>query len=202
MEKYKICPCCGAKNVTTSLECNQCETDLSGVRVIDDSFINNNEIDNSQDEEIRYVKICDCGKVNNVTASICESCGEIIDDIIPSVYQECTLDCSEFHLISVDGEYDFCVCKKEIIGRENKMQEYLHNKMFVSRCHAELNVDKQDLYITNLSGTNFTYVNDIKIPEGPFKLTDGDEIGLGGNKCNGLYAQNAAYFVVKEIKCI
>lgn len=39
MEKYKICPTCGAHNLPTKLECTECETDLSGVRV----FVQKNE---------------------------------------------------------------------------------------------------------------------------------------------------------------
>ncbi len=36
MEKFKICPYCGAKNLPTALECDSCETDLSTVRVTDE----------------------------------------------------------------------------------------------------------------------------------------------------------------------
>lgn len=36
MEKYKICPSCGAKNLPTRIECDQCEADLTGVPVTAD----------------------------------------------------------------------------------------------------------------------------------------------------------------------
>ena len=35
LEKYKVCPSCGEHNRPTSLECRKCETDLTGVRVVD-----------------------------------------------------------------------------------------------------------------------------------------------------------------------
>ena len=36
MEKYKICPACGAHNPPSLLECLQCEADLTGVKITDE----------------------------------------------------------------------------------------------------------------------------------------------------------------------
>ena len=36
MEKYKICPSCGTKNEPTLLECVNCETDLTRIKITDE----------------------------------------------------------------------------------------------------------------------------------------------------------------------
>ena len=60
---------------------------------------------------------------------------------------------------------------------------------------------KNELFIENLSNTNFTYVNNKKILE-KTKLQDGDEIGLGGTNLNGKCQEQAAYFLVRIGQCI
>ena len=83
-----------------------------------------------------------------------------------------------------------------IIGRENTMRELLSNKPFVSRIHAKLILEDEKLYIENLSTTNYTFVNNTKIPQGRVELKKGDEIGLGGNSVQGDRQKEAAYFMV------
>ena len=56
-------------------------------------------------------------------------------------------------------------------------------------------------FIENLSNTNFTYVNNKKIME-KTKLTDGDEIGLGGTNLNHKRQEQAAYFQVRIGQCM
>ncbi|MGN1108725.1 MAG: FHA domain-containing protein [Oscillospiraceae bacterium] len=50
--------------------------------------------------------------------------------------------------------------------------------------------------MTNLSTTNFTYVNNVRISSRQ-ELHDGDEIGLGGNSAEGTRQEGAAYFTVR-----
>ena len=35
LEKYKICPACGEHNAPNLLECRKCETDLTGIKIVD-----------------------------------------------------------------------------------------------------------------------------------------------------------------------
>lgn len=76
------------------------------------------------------------------------------------------------------------------------MSDALRNKSYVSRVHAKITVDDGKLYIENLSTTNYTYVNNKRIPEGRVELKPGDEVGLGGALINGKRQNNAAYFLV------
>ena len=75
MEKYKICPSCGAKNLPTRIECDQCEADLTGVPVTADMP------EEKKEAASRFVRICDCGAKNLPQARRCAVCGEDISDI-------------------------------------------------------------------------------------------------------------------------
>ena len=81
------------------------------------------------------------------------------------------------------------------------MSEYLSVKSYVSRSHARLSIINGELFIENMSNTNFTYVNNQKIT-GKTQLKDGDEIGLGGTSVNGKSQSMAAYFLVRIGQCI
>ena len=78
------------------------------------------------------------------------------------------------------------------------LKEFISNKSYVSRSHAKLVSEGEELYITNLSGTNFTYVNNEKISnDTPTLLKAYDEIGLGGCVNNGNRQDLAVYLVVR-----
>lgn len=200
MEKFKVCPVCGMHNKPNMIECLGCETDLTSIKATDEE---NEKVKNStlETEEIKpqeeYVKICDCGCVNPVTAKKCKECGEEISDIAPTMNiqkNECT-----FIMASLDGEFAYTVKDGEIvIGREHEMREYLANRTYVSRQHAKLIKEKNKIYIENLSGTNFTFVNNERIDERTELKLD-DEIGLGGNEINGKRQDEAAYLVLRSI---
>ena len=204
MEKYMVCPYCGKHNPPKMLECIQCETDLSNVRVIDEE-IEQKSVEKKEQAETaaKMVRVCDCGAHNPVNARKCENCGEDISDVVPvEEYKEKQVD-DHFVLASLDGAYTYELAEPSIIiGREAVMQEYLSAKLYVSRQHAELIVEGNCLFIRNISQTNYTYVNNIKIPEGKQELHDGDEIGLGGNMQNGNRQDEAAYFQVRIGSCI
>lgn len=203
MEKYKICPSCHEKNEPTLLECIYCEADLTGVKITDEEserMQENNSIAEQQTAEL--VRLCECGAKNPPNARKCSLCGEDISDITP------TPDTAEkpaettFVLSSTDGQYAYKLTSDEIIiGRENVMSEYLSVKSYVSRSHARLLIINGELFIENMSNTNFTYVNNQKIT-GKTQLKDGDEIGLGGTSVNGKSQSMAAYFLVRIEQCM
>ena len=39
MDKFKICPVCHTKNSPAVLECVECGNDLMGVRIVDETFL-------------------------------------------------------------------------------------------------------------------------------------------------------------------
>ena len=207
MEKYKVCPYCGRHNPPKMLECVQCETDLSNVRVLDGTMEAKSKDDKNCKEENMVVtpriRICDCGARNPVNARKCSKCGEDISDVIPVLDMQ--VEANEIHyvLASINGEFAYEIMeKKVVVGREAEMREYLSNKPYVSRNHAELSVENGNLYIVNLSKTNYTYVNNQKITQEKHEIKDGDEIGLGGNSQNGIRQKDAAYFQVRIGTCI
>ncbi len=204
MKKYKVCPLCGRRNPPKMLECIGCEADLSNVCIID------SEIEQRQSEESvesvtvpKMIRICDCGVANPVNVRKCINCGEAISDIVPVEDVETEENNMRYAFISLDGVYTYEVVAAEIvIGREAAMQDYLVSKPYVSRKHAMIIVRSGRLYIRNISRTNYTYVNNEKIPDGDFELRDGDEIGLGGHGHNGSRQEEAAYFQVRAGICI
>lgn len=200
MEKFKICPVCGMHNKPNMIECLGCETDLTSVKATDEETekakndAQESEVSKSQEE---YVRICDCGAVNSATAKKCTECGEDISDIAPTLNEQRS-ECV-FVMASVDGTYVFEIKEGEVvIGREHEMKEYLMNKPYVSRQHAKLIKEAGKVFIENLSGTNYTFVNNQRIVERT-ELKFDDEIGLGGNEVNGKRQDEAAYLVLRSV---
>ncbi len=218
MEKYKICPnpSCGKHNKSSAIECAWCETDLSGVKPTDDateaarSQTESNETDETGDQRPlpnsgNMIRLCEsCGTKNAANARKCSSCGEDISDVVPTAEDSDAISEQEsvksrFTIISVDDNCSFEIPEgKTIIGREEGLKEYLSGKTYVSRKHAELDLTDGILAIRNLSGTNYTYVNNNRISDqNPVVIHDGDEIGLGGNVTNNERQEQAAYFHLK-----
>ena len=200
MEKFKICPVCGMHNKPNMIECLGCETDLTSVKATDEETEKakndtpESAVSKSKEE---YVRICDCGAVNSATAKKCAECGEDISDIAPSLNEQRS-ECA-FAMTSVDGTYVFEIKEGEVvIGREHEMKEYLMNKPYVSRQHAKLIKKDDKVFIENLSGTNYTFINNQRIAERTELKLD-DEIGLGGNEVNGKRQDEAAYLVLRSI---
>ena len=203
MKKYKVCPYCGRHNLPKMLECIQCETDLSNVRVVDEDTENKETVNEEVEVVSRMIRLCDCGFKNAVNARKCGNCGEDISDIIPTEDKEVEQTSIHCIIASLDGEYSYEIVESAFcIGREAGMSEYLAMKPYVSRQHAELIKDGDKFYIRNISQTNFTYLNNIKISQDMCELHDGDEIGLGGNSVNGNRQQDAAYFQVRIGSCM
>lgn len=205
MEKYKICPSCKTKNPPALFECMNCEADITGVKITDEKterMIAENVVVQSEVPK-KMVRVCECGAKNAPNARKCNSCNEDISDITPSPdTEEEQKDITTFVLSSLDGQYTYKITSEEaIIGRENVMSEYLSAKSYVSRSHAKLTMANDELFIENLSNTNFTYVNNKKITDRT-KLQDGDVIGLGGTNLNGKRQEQAAYFMVRTGQCM
>ena len=196
MEKYKVCPNCGEHNNPTIIECSNCGTDLMSVKVVDEATEN---IVYEPVTETEMVKVCECGAENPPAARKCSACDEDISDILPTPKAECC--CKQYSLCEISGAYTYDVPNDTeiILGRENVLKEYISNKSYVSRSHAKIVSEGENLYITNLSGTNFTYVNNEKISnDTPTQLKVDDEIGLGGCVNNGNRQDLAVYLVVRE----
>lgn len=202
MNKYKICPECHEKNEPYLMDCAFCEADLTGVQITDEEtekMVQQN--DSAQVSPVaKLIRLCDCGAKNPANARKCSACHEDISDITPMPDTE-ESPSPTFILSSMDGQYTYKVTADEMtVGRESVMHEYLNNKSYVSRTHAKLTVKENELWIENLSGTNYTFVNNQKITE-KTKLTDGDEIGIGGMNINGSRQEQAAYFLVRIDSC-
>lgn len=200
MAKYKICPTCSTQNPPTKFECVKCETDLTGVQSTDavkEKSKKPSNASNSIDQIL--IKRCNCGKTNPANSRKCCSCGEDICDITPVPDKD--LSCS-YTLSSIEGTYAYTITEQEtLIGREQKMSDYLVDKSFVSRIHCKLIIENGELYVENTSSTNHTFLNNMKV-EGKAKLSDGDELALGGVLMNNHRQNNAAYFLVRIGSCI
>ena len=202
LTKYKICPACGEHNAPNLLECRKCETDLTGVKVMDSAMEAQAEEEKKKAAEDSsaggtpvLVRICDCGAHNPPQARKCRECGEDISDIIPStVMQEQKFS---YELKAVDDDYSVMLDQEVcVIGRESELKDYLGSKMYVSRQHAKLTIVAGKVLIENLSQTNRTFINNVAVSgTEPTPLADGDEIGLGGMEINGKRQSQAAYFL-------
>lgn len=203
MEKYKVCPCCKTPNAPNLLECVNCETDLTMVKITDEATERMwTENATEQSAAVKRVRVCECGAKNPANARKCGSCNEDISDITPVPDTEEKQSVSTYVLSSIDGQYVYKMTTDGVtIGRENIMREYLSAKSYVSRAHAKLFLTEGELYIENVSNTNFTYVNNKKILE-KTRLQDGDEVGLGGTDVNGKRQEQAAYFMVRIGQCM
>lgn len=205
LEKYKICPACGEHNPPRLLECRKCETDLTGIKVMDIAM-------EQQEKEAEktaetpsgggtpvLVRICECGAHNPPQARKCQKCGEDIADIIPSTVVQAAKAFS-YELKAVDDDYSVTMDQPvSIIGRESELKDYLGSKMYVSRQHAKLTIVAGKVLIENLSNTNRTFINNVTVSgTEPTPLVDGDEIGLGGMEINGERQKDAAYFLFHE----
>lgn len=202
LTKYKVCPECGKHNLPSLLECRYCESDLTGIRVVDSETEQKQGAKNQQPVVpvvSELVRICECGAENPPQARKCSVCGEDISDIIPCQKQGQVVAELSYELRSVDGSFTAMVDKPVfIIGREVELRNYLADKIYVSRRHAKITIVAGKLFIENLSGTNKTYLNNEEISETvPTAISSGDEIGLGGKVVDGCRQEEAAYFILQ-----
>ena len=191
MKKFKICPSCGTQNPPTVFECINCEADLTSVRATDGEIT-----DIRQAVKAEKYRICECGAKNPPSARKCIECGEDISDIMP------TEEKNSQKFLLTDSIYTFEITETPvIIGRESAMKDYLCSHGYVSRKHAEFTVSDGKLYVKNISRSNGTYINNIKIDNELHELKDGDEISLGGCTINGKRQSDAVYLTVRTKNC-
>lgn len=202
LKKYKVCPSCGERNAPSKIECRNCEADLTGVKVVDETTEKAPSdpapvVPEKGDHTSTLVRICDCGAQNPPQARKCSVCGEDISDIRPSpapVEEQKTL---QYELRSIDSAFSVLIDKPTIvIGRQAELSDYLCTKNYVSRTHAKLTIVAEKVFIENVSSTNRTFVNNELLPDAtPTPLNNGDEIGLGGKVISGERQENAAYLI-------
>ena len=202
LTKYKICPDCGKKNSPGLIECRYCEADLTAVRIFDDATKPEEEIPvepAAKTEKTELVKICDCGAENPPQARKCKACGEDISDIIATEKLKACEESFFYELHTLNDDFSVVIDKPLIVlGRESELKDYLKNKPFVSRQHAELTVISDKVFIKNLSKTNKTFINNEEIlSDTTVELHGGDEIGLGGKIVAGNRQEQAAYFIFR-----
>ena len=204
LQKYKVCPTCGEHNPPGLLECRKCETDLTGIKVVDSNTEQLEEEEHSSQQNVPetvLVRICECGAQNPPQARKCRVCGEDISDIIPEAVGTEEKKPFAYELRSVDDDFSVTVDQPVfIVGRESGLREYLEGKLYVSRQQAEFTVVAGKVFVRNLSNTNMTFVNNTAIcGDDPVALNNGDEIGLGGMEINGSRQEKAAYFIFNVI---
>ena len=200
LSKYKICPECGKQNPPSLFECKYCETDLTSVKVVEDTAEKSPAAETNQapvSVKTELVRICECGAENAPQARKCKVCGEDISDIRPVQAEKHETKVLSYELKSLDETCSVTIDKPlVVIGREAELKEYLQAKVYVSRQHAKLTVVGDKVFIENLSHTNKTFLNNEEIPQDVSALLqNGDEIGLGGKVVQGNRQEKAAYFV-------
>lgn len=81
-----------------------------------------------------------------------------------------------------------------IVGRSSAMSEYLKMKPTVSRVHARLVQENDQLFVSDMDTVNGTYVNGIRIGSNRQVLREGDELRLGSS------SERGARFTIKRTK--
>ncbi len=147
--------------------------------------------------------ICNnCGHKNHEGSLFCDNCGVGIESFELGTT---TLNDSEelkagsdslsddsiifLHIQDKPDPITIQIHEQIVLGREgggNGNVAHLNLDTFgaaeagVSRRHALLHRKVNHLYIEDLGSTNFTYINDQRLPVGrQFKLSDGDSVRLG-----------------------
>ncbi len=109
-----------------------------------------------------------------------------------------------FTLKSATDDYSFSIDSQHslaVIGRENQMAEYLHDKGYVSRRHAKVGYRGDLVSITDLNSSNGTFINYRKITAGEEELLhEGDRVSLGGPWNEDQKDPDTAYFTVQYTK--
>lgn len=199
MTRYKICPSCGAHNDPTAIECIECEEDLTTVKITDEDTEQKAKLkqETATKEKVKKIKICYCGAKNPANARKCSECGDDISTVIPQV--DTAKAPKKWALVSDDGSYKFELDKSMvIIGRDKEMADYLADKSYVSRVHAEIMIKDDKIYLKS-TGTNHTFINNVQIPDNePVEVKSGDSISFGGNEKAGTKQAYAAYFKLES----
>ena len=195
MKRYKICPSCGTHNDPSAIECINCEEDLMTVKITDEDTVVETPAELSTPKP-KMIKICYCGAKNPANARKCKECGDDISTIIP---QPDILTEKKQVLSALEGGYTFEIKNgTTTIGRECEMADYLKDKMYVSRKHADIIKEGDRLYIKSY-GANHTFINNVQIQQGEVtEIKEGDTVSFGGKDVNGEMQKDAAYLKVES----
>jgi len=123
-------------------------------------------------------KICPtCKHKNNQDELICKSCLTPIDsvDIVDCEEVKKQKDYVEF----VFDRYTIKLYDGDIVGREHKAQEFLKDKLTISREHLEVKKEEDKFFIVDKNSTNGVYLNGKKIESNKkIQIKSGDELSL------------------------
>lgn len=201
MAKFKVCPECEKHNPPNMLDCINCGMDLSDVSVTDEVELAAKNATAEASGCTIKVRVCEeCGHANPVNARKCQECGDDISYIVPTD-GVCTEKEQVTHFVvsAIDDNYSYEIkdCST-LVGREHFMQDYLINKSYVSRKHAEFIVEDAKLFVKDCGATNHSFVNNSLIPANEkVELHSGDTISFGGKEFDGKRQALAAYFIVR-----
>ena len=167
-------------------------------------------------------KHCECGWYNEANLKFCSKCQRNIKGLAKIYVFQRILDDQKkqakndepkpeakvedhkldfgFSLATVDGSYSYSLSLQNpivVVGREQEMAEYLHNKQYVSRTHAQLQIVGAKVAIKDVGSSNGTFVNYKRLsPNVDQLLEEGAKVSFGGPWNEEQQDQNVAYFVV------
>lgn len=122
-------------------------------------------------------KVCPtCGTVNDSSEMMCTRCMADISAVIPGSANDKK---AEDKIYLWHGTEKIEIKNGDIIGRDNKWNNYLENYKTVSRKHAMFSYQNEKWLVEDCGSTNGTYVNDKDIRgNGKTELKKGDKIGM------------------------
>lgn len=156
MPLYKICPSCNRKNPPSEMICvnPDCLTDLSRVRPV--------ELQEEAPEQV----------IAPSTAGEAEKHGQVHPG------EKTLLDEEVSVTLTIDGQ-EIPVRNGDIIGRHHRGKEVLKNYRTVSRAHAQIFIEGENVYIFDLESTNGVLINGVKIPPNTrYRIADGSVVYL------------------------
>ena len=145
-------------------------------------------------------KFCKCGEVNSPDRQICSRCANSLEEVaamtrqahekmledLKKVQPVAPANVHGKYLRSIDNE---CVIQpkttgeKLLIGRnaaDKNVRDFLESRMGVSRNHANVWYDENNLFIEDMGSTNGTFINNCRIENNKsYVLKPGDQVSLG-----------------------
>jgi hypothetical protein len=156
MPLYKICPSCGTKNTPSEMICTNpdCLADLSRVRPV--------EFQEGTPEPA--IALSTAGEAER-HGQVCPGEKTLVDEGVSVT-------------LIIDGQ-EIPVRNGDIIGRHHKGKEVLKDYMTVSRAHAQIFIEGENVYIVDLESTNGVLINGVKIPPNTrYRIADGSVVHL------------------------
>lgn len=145
-------------------------------------------------------KFCKCGEVNSQNSPVCSRCGKSLAAVAAMTKQkhdQMVMDLKQVQPaenVCVSGKYlcsldNMCVLQpkpngeKSIIGRSSSdkaVRDYLESRKGVSRNHANLWHDGNNLFIEDIGSTNGTYIDNRRIDNNrSYVLKPGNQVSFG-----------------------